>query len=214
MDGSISPDNRIQLPPDDGLVEQTLLELDAKLDAWAETILRTQALAREYVESQFEAVAEQDETAASDLTDDSTSGGFDLDKILAGSSSATRTTDFSDDTNKTAEAFENSPLNEEKVPADPAPTAEASFSLDSEMETIAEDTSDKSAETEEYTRQKEDDEALLATLEPDVLKKVQVLRRINHQKSVRELVDQVQASTSANPAEDAKAKKGFFWRKR
>jgi hypothetical protein len=190
MDVTDGQKKEIIIPTDDESVEQALLELDCKLDAWAAVILQTQADLKEYINSvksdigsHLSNVADESEHDIQNAKTVDTNT-FDLDKLLnikpAGNS----------------------------LPA--IPKIEKAII---EKEEVKRDISTEASKDDSVKEKVQREEALLASLEPEMAKKVQVLRRLsNNKKSVEELIAQIKASTEAKPADDGKTKKRSFWR--
>jgi hypothetical protein len=208
MDVVDSRNNQIEIPPDDDRVEQALLELDSRLDAWAAVILQTEAELKEFANAQRPISDSEIAGSPDDNPDDNNENNNITD---APSETAAASAPVVEDPTPTAPAFDLdkvlkiTPTNKNAPP--PKPEA------DTNVIEIKTDDSKKTAKDDAAEKQMEKEESLLASLEPEMAKKVQVLRRLsNKQKSVQELIDQVKASSAVQPAEETKTKKRSFWR--
>jgi hypothetical protein len=196
MNGNDGTDILKTLPPEDDRIDQALRELDAKLDAWAQTILDTEAGLKAL--SSSTSSGESGEVA---IADDAKSNITENEIETQPLAENTLLNDAAPEKAE-PEIVDEIPLNLEKPSEPQQPMAQSPLI----MESVA-------AEPVESDSTKEEDEALLATLDPDTLKKIQVLRRLTSKKrSVRELIEQVKASASGAPA-PVENKKKSFWRR-
>ncbi len=211
MDVTDGQNNEITIPTDDGSVEQALLELDSKLDAWAALILQTQADLKEYINSVKSDIGGH----LSDVADESGSE-IQNDKTVESPlpvETAVTSIEVSEAKTVDTNTFDLDKLLNIKPAGNSQPTIpkieKAFFEKEDLNRKIATEESKDDSEKERVQRE----EALLASLEPEMAKKVQVLRRLsNNKKSLEELIAQIKASTEAKPSDDGKPKKRSFWR--
>jgi hypothetical protein len=195
MNGNDGTDNLKTIPLQDDKIDQALLELDAKLDAWAQMILSTQASLKN--------LASSVETQEPDK--DAGDNDYAIDSVEV----------TSNETNVEIQPATIEAQPEAAVPEDSHSENESPLDVDDvkEPESASMLEPAVAAEPRELEESnKEDDEALLATLEPEMVKKIQMLRRLTSKKrSIRELIEQVKASSSGESA-PATTKKKSFWR--
>ncbi len=168
------------LPLEDDRIDQALVELDMKLDAWAEMIITT--------ETRLKNLASSLKTQESDKIETQASGD---ETSVADTTSVYRETE-----NETVSLIEKA-----EKPEQPQ---------------IKNEVTDEPVLVEESAKDntdQEDEESLLATLEPELVKKIQVLRRLtNKKRPIRELIEQVKSGASTS-ASEVEPKKKSFWRR-
>lgn len=204
MNGNDGIDILKTLPPEDGRIDQALQELDAKLDAWAQTILATEASLKGLVSSQK--AEESRDLAGEDQAQPEVTAREAQEETevepLAGITGLEEPEPVEVEAETEPEAAQESRLNPEE--SGEARAAEPAISETAALEP---------AVPEEPAGDAQEDEALLASLDPSLVKKIQVLRRLTSKKrSVRELLEQVKASAAEAPA-PVEHKKKSFWRR-
>ena len=228
MNGTTADINEIRVPEQDGIIAQALTDLDERLSAWATAMREAcQQLAEATAKCERVALQESSDHSSSVPTtppsderiSDDTSPEAASNNTDAGEMSRLIEPEFvcqdTDSSCQQSGVVESS--NDDETLAEEAQREDATSSAASTIVTQADESTEPAqAETTEpadKTETVDDDEALLASLDAEAGKAIRVMRRLSPtHKSVRELLEEYEASRAAQQVTAKPKKRSWFAR--
>jgi len=218
MDRTTADINVLRVPADDGAITRALTALDAKLSAWADAMHEAQ---RRIVEATGRLASAQSESAEAPPAHAKVSAG--LSESIGVEDTAAKRQPAALEAQETIHPTEPppGPISTDTAHTAPEPTdaleIAAASSLPEAAAPIKEPAASPSptAGAEEPTASADvaDDEALMASLDPETAKAIRVMRRMSLEpKSVRDLLKEYEANRPTSPTAGASKKRSWFSR--